>query len=271
MSFCVVVRGGGDLASGVVLRLARAGIRTVVTELAQPVAVRRLVCFAQAVYSAAIEIEGTSARLVSNLAEVSAAYEQGLIPVLVDPEAKIINDLHPQVVIDGRMRKLAPEWSYPAEGFTIGLGPGFTAGQNCDAAIETKRGPLLGRVYWQGSPESDTGLPEPVANKAGGRVLRAPKSGLLQTLVEIGDVLAPGTPIARVEDSMISAQFQGVVRGLLHGGLYVEQGMKIGDLDPRCDPSLCSLVSDKALAVGGGVMEAILAIPRLREAIWLRS
>jgi xanthine dehydrogenase accessory factor len=271
MSFCVVVRGGGDLASGVVVRLARAGIRTIVTELAQPVAVRRLVCFAQAVYTQSIEIEGVQARLVANLSEVRQAFERGFIPVLVDPEAKIVDDLHPQVVIDGRMLKREPEWRYPAEAFMIGLGPGFIAGQNCDAAIETKRGPLLGRVYWQGSPESDTGLPEKVANQSGERVLRAPKTGRLQTLVEIGDILEAGAPIARVEDSLISAKFRGVVRGLLQNGLQVEQGMKIGDLDPRSDPSLCSLVSDKALAVGGGVMEAILAVARLREAIWLRS
>lgn len=253
------------------MRLARAGIRTVVTELAQPVAVRRLVCFAQAVYTTSIEIEGVQAKLVSNAAEVVEAFEQGIIPVLVDPDAKIVDILHPQVMIDGRMRKREPEWRFPAEAFTIGLGPGFFASQTCDVAIETKRGPLLGRVYWQGSPESDTGLPEKVANQSGERVLRAPKSGKLQTLVEIGDILEAGAPIAQVENSLISAKFRGVVRGLLQNGLQVEQDMKIGDLDPRCDPSLCSLVSDKALAVGGGVMEAILAVPGLRETIWLRS
>ncbi len=270
MSFYVVMRGGGDLASGAVLRLARAGIHTLVTELAQPVAVRRLVCFAQAIYSDGFEIEGVRARRANDLEEALDFIAQGIVPVLVDPEGKISAELQPQVIIDGRMRKQPPEQPYPPETFTIGLGPGFTAGENCDAAIETMRGPFLGRVYWQGSPEDDTGQPEPVGEQAGERVLRAPQTGSLETLVEIGDIVEAGAPLAKVAGCLLSAPFKGVVRGLLPNGLQVTGGMKIGDIDPRCDPRLCTLVSDKALAVGGGVMEAILSVPRLREALWQR-
>jgi xanthine dehydrogenase accessory factor len=271
MGFCVVMRGGGDLASGAVLRLARAGIHTVITELAQPLAVRRQVSFAEAVYSQTIEIEGQKAQLVKNPSEIFTCFQKGEIPVLIDPESKIIEELRPQVVVDGRMRKAAPDWIYPAAYFTIGLGPGFIAGENCDTAIETQRGPLLGRVYWQGSPESDTGQPEAVGNQTHTRVIRAPVTGQLETLVKIGDILTAGAPVARVGEDITIAQIPGVVRGLLHNGLQVKQGMKIGDIDPRSDPALCSLVSDKALAVGGGVMEAILSVPRLREMLWRQN
>lgn len=274
--FQVVVRGGGDLASGVILRLARIGVRVIVTELPQPLAVRRLVSFAQAVYDQTIEIEGIKGQLAKRSEEFPALFAQGIVPVIIDPEGAILEQLHPQVLIDARMTKRPPELAYPAQWFTVGLGPGFTVGQNCDAAVETKRGRFLGRVYWSGSPEPDTGQPETVANHTGERVLRAPQDGILHTLVTIGDHLPAGTPIARVGGDLrvdpgcvyVYAPFQGVVRGLLNDETRVTQGMKIGDLDPRCDSSLCTLVSDKALAIGGGVLEAILSVPHLREQIW---
>lgn len=250
-----------------VVRLARAGCKVIVTELERPLAVRRAVAFAQAVYSRGIEIEGIQAQLASHPAEAIEMAQRGTISVLVDPDCRINAQFHPQVVVDGRMRKKTPESAYPASWFSIGLGPGFIAGENCDAAIETMRGHTLGRVYWQGSPAADTGLPESVANYEGERVLRAPASGVLRTLVDIGDILAEGEPVAQVGDQVLTAKFRGVVRGLLMDGLAVNQNMKIGDLDPRCDPALCYLVSDKALAVGGGVMEAILSVPELRKAL----
>jgi xanthine dehydrogenase accessory factor len=268
--FHIVVRGGGDLASGVILRLERIGVRVIVTELPQPLAVRRLVSFAQAVYDQTIVIEGTKAQLAKDSAEFPALFAQGIVPVIVDPDGAILDQLQPRVLIDARMTKRPPELAYPAKWFTVGLGPGFTVGQNCDAAVETKRGPLLGRVYWSGSPESDTGQPETVANYNGERVLRAPQDGILHTLVAIGDHLPAGAPVASVENELVSTQFQGVVRGLLHDGTRVTRNMKIGDLDPRCDTSLCTLVSDKALAIGGGVLEAILSVPHLREQLWPR-
>ncbi len=268
MAALVVVRGGGDLASGVVLRLARAGIRVVVTELPQPLAVRRRVSFAQAVFSQEIEIEGIPARLVTNIFEIPMLLDRGVVPVLVDPEALSITDLQPEVLVDGRMRKRPPELSYPAKWFSIGLGPGFIAGQNCDAAIETKRGHTLGRVFWRGSLEEDTGQPEAVASQTTSRVLRAPLNGKIKALANIGDLLKQGAQVAQIGDLFIYAPFDGVLRGLVMDGLQVSQGMKIGDLDPRSDPGLCTLVSDKALAVGGGVMEAILSHPHLRELLW---
>jgi xanthine dehydrogenase accessory factor len=141
----------------------------------------------------------------------------------------------------------------------IGLGPGFVAGENCHAVIETNRGPFLGRVYWQGSAEADSGIPETVRGFTVERVLYAPTNGVLHAKVEIGEILDMGTPIAEINGQMVTAKFKGVLRGLIHDGLKVEKGTKIGDLDPRCDVRLCSLASDKALSIGGGVLEALLA------------
>ncbi len=268
MAFLVVIRGGGDLASGVVVRLVRAGIRVVITELPQPLAVRRSVSFAQTVYSQEVEIEGIRAQLALSMEDLPGLFAEDIVPVLVDPQATCLEVLHPKVVVDARMRKRSPELAYPAEWFSIGLGPGFIVGENCDAAVETKRGHFLGRVYWQGAPEPDTGKPESVENRESERVIRAPETGQLETLVEIGEIVVEGAPLARVGNITVHARFPGIIRGMLRGGLFVRQGMKIGDLDPRNDPKYCTMVSDKALAVGGGVMEAILSRTEFRDKLW---
>jgi xanthine dehydrogenase accessory factor len=268
MAFLVVIRGGGDLASGVILRLARAGIWVVVTELPQPLAVRRSVSFAQTVYSQKVVIEGVKAQLTLSLDNLPGLFQSGIIPVLIDPQANCLEALRPMVVVDARMRKRPPELTYPADWFSIGLGPGFVVGENCDAAVETKRGHFLGRVYWHGSPEPDTGTPESVKDREGERVIRSPETGQLEILVDIGDRVVQGSPLARVGKATVYAQFSGIIRGMMMGGLSVYEGMKIGDLDPRNDPKYCKLVSDKALAVGGGVMEAILSRKEFRGKIW---
>lgn len=266
-SLLALIRGGGDLASGVALRLHRAGIGVIITELPQPLAVRRLVSFAEAVFSNEIEIEGVIARLAKNKNELPKLLEKKAIPVIVDPMCGLADEINPHILIDARMTKQRPELSYPSEWFSIGLGPGFSAGENCDAVIETKRGHFLGRVYWQGTAETDTGVPESVSSRAQERVLRAPKDGLFHSHVTIGQSVQKGELIAEVGGQFIVAPFQGIVRGLLHDGLPVTRSMKIGDLDPRNDPRLSSLVSDKSLAVGGGVLEAILSIDWLRKVL----
>lgn len=268
MPLYTIIRGGGDLASGVAYRLARIGVRVLITELPQPLTVRRMVSFSQAVYSQEIEVEGIIARRVSNPEEIIECWNLNRIPVLVDPDCRILQHSPPSVLIDARMTKRAPELEYPAEWFTIGLGPGFLVDTNCDAAVETQRGFYLGRVYWQGSPEADTRIPDAVDNRKLERVLRAPQNGIFTALVNIGDIVREGEPIARVGDSSIQARFTGILRGLVYDGLLVTKGMKVGDLDPRQDSRYCYLISDKALAVGGGVIEAILTNQHLREALW---
>jgi len=277
-SLTIVVRGGGDLASGVVLRLHRAGLRVMITELSQPLVVRRTVAFAEAVYAGAVTVEGLSGQRV-DASDLQAALQRsvvllgrGVVPVLVDPAAGVLDALRADgsrtVLVDARMMKRPPELPRNAADLFIGLGPGFTAGEDCDAVIETNRGHSLGRVIWNGMAEADTGIPEGVANKTAERVLRAPADGLLDGLVEIGQHVEPGQALARVSGVETMAAFAGVVRGMARSGLPVTRGVKIGDVDPRDDPRYCFLVSDKSLAVGGGVLEALLARAALRPHLW---
>jgi len=277
MPSIILVRGGGDLATGVAIRLLRAGLRVVVTELSQPLAVRRTVSFAEAVYSGEISIEGFTARRVddpSDSLRILTILGKQQVPVLVDPGCGSAKFLHPVVIVDGRMTKRSPEAIGYAPNLYIGLGPGFEAGVNCQVVIETRRGFTLGRVFWNGSPDPDTGLPE--GDPA--RVLRSPCDGVLVPHANIADHLEKGQIIAEIAEghlnqdqhpsSVVVSPFSGILRGLLHPGLTVTQGFKIGDIDPRNDPRLCQMVSDKALSIGGGVLEAILSRPELRTQLW---
>jgi xanthine dehydrogenase accessory factor len=261
----ILLRGGGDLASGVALRLHRAGIQVVITELAQPLAVRRAVSFAEAVYEGAHTVEGVTARRVEadQLPGVLAA---GEIPVIIDPDAEMLLSPHRfLVVVDGRLRKDPPQ-PLPIEvPLHVGLGPGFHAGVNCHAAIETRRSHTLGRVYWEGATQPDSGQPEGDPR----RVLRAPGDGVLISKAAIGDHVEQGQPLAVIADRHeVVSPLKGVLRGLVRDGLHVTAGLKIGDVDPRDDPSACYLVSDKALAIGGAVLEAILTTEEMRRKLW---
>jgi xanthine dehydrogenase accessory factor len=267
MPSLILIRGGGDLATGVAIRLLRSGLRVVITELSQPLAVRRTVSFAEAVYSGEISVEGLTARRVDAPADslrILSILGKQQIPVLVDPGCISAKILHPAVIVDGRMTKRPPETIGYSPSLYIGLGPGFEAGENCQAVIETRRGHTLGRVFWQGGPDPDTGQPD--GDQL--RVLRAPADGELETRLNIGDHIDAGQLIAEIAGGKVTASLTGILRGLLHPGLTVTRGLKIGDIDPRDDPHLCQLVSDKALSIGGGVLEAILSRPEVRSQLW---
>ena len=263
----VLLRGGGDLATGVALRLHRAGIKLVITELAQPLAVRRTVSFAEAVYEGDHTVEDVTVRLVER-DQLSAVMDADEIPILVDPNADILTRLQFLVVIDARLTKQTPS-PLPVEvSLHIGLGPGFHAGKDCHAVIETRRSHTLGRAYWTGTTQADSGQPEGDRR----RVLRAPETGIITAYSKIGEHLEEGQEIAKVSDQYpVISPFRGVLRGLIRPGLQVTKGLKIGDVDPRDDPSACYLVSDKALAIGGGVLEAILTREEIREKLWSAS
>ncbi len=267
----VLIRGGGDLASGVALRLYKAGVRVVITELPQPLAVRRMVCFSEAVYAGECSVEGVTARRVTDPTDtlrVLQVLSKGHIPVLIDTEGISIKQLHPHVVVEARMTKERVPLIETTVKLIIGLGPGFVAGENCHAVVETNRGHMLGRVIWKGAPEADTGEPDAVANRRSERVLRAPADGELLTHAEICDHLEKGQLIAEVSGQPVHAPFKGVLRGLLRPGVQVIGGLKIGDVDPRDDSRFCALVSDKSLAIAGGVLEAILSRTELRPQLW---
>jgi len=266
----VLLRGGGDLASGIALRLHKAGIKLVVTELAQPLAVRRAVSFGEAVYEGVHTVEGVTARRVER-EQIVSALEAGEIPVLVDPDADILlSSFLFSTVIDARLTK-APPGPLPVDiPLHIGVGPGFDAGVNCHAVIETRRSHALGRVYWDGATQPDSGQPEGDPR----RVLRAPQEGLFTGHKRIGEHCEAGELIAEIQTSgenrkmKIVSPFKGVLRGLIRDGIRVTKGLKVGDVDPRDDPQACYLVSDKALAIGGGALEAILTRKDIREKLW---
>ena len=267
----VLIRGGGDLASGVAFRLHHSGFKVVITELAKPFAVRRMASFSEAIFQGEMVLEGITARRVTQIDDplrILQILSKGRIPVIIDPEGKSIQAIHPSVIVDARMLKSAPESLRHTAKLYIGLGPGFIGGTNCHAAIETQRGPWLGRVIWDGPTQPDSGLPEAVENKQAERVLYAPVGGLVISHKAIGDTIEQGEVIAEVNQQPIVAAFTGVLRGLVHPEVEVQANMKIGDLDPRNDPQLCFHVSDKALAIGGGVLEAILSKPELRPHLW---
>ena len=253
-----LIRGGGDLATGVVHRLHHAGFPVVVLELAQPRVVRRMASVAQAMFDGEITIDRLTARRVT-LPDAADVIRRRWIPVLADSNGEAITALQPKILIDARMAKSPLDTKMSAAPFVVGLGPGFTAGENCHAVVETNRGHDLGRVIWRGAAQADTGKPEPVLGYEGERVLRAPVSGDLRAKREIGDLIKFGETIACVDDQPVTAKFPGVLRGLIYDGLPVAANEKIGDLDPRCERRYCFTISDKSLAIGGGVLEAVLA------------
>ncbi|MBV6394837.1 MAG: hypothetical protein HFACDABA_00407 [Anaerolineales bacterium] len=255
----ILLRGGGDLASGVALRLFHAGFEVVIAELPQPLAVRRLVSFSEAVYEGQITVEDVTARHVTP-ERIEAALSHREIPVIVDPEADTLRDRQYDIVIDARLLKTPPQPLPLSIPLLIGLGPGFTAPNDCHAVIETQRGHYLGRVYWSGSAAPNTQTPEGDPR----RVLRANTDGIFFTRATLGKHVEPDQLIAEIQPENetikfgITSSFPGVLRGLLRDGMPVTRGLKIGDVDPRDNPDYCRLVSDKALAVAGGVIEAIL-------------
>lgn len=268
MPAMVLIRGGGDLASGVALRLHRSGLGVVITELPEPLAVRRTVAFAEAIYERQITVEGVTARAVldpTDTLKILNSLGKGQIPVLIDPECTAASSLHPLAIVDGRMTKRPPERLAHRALLYIGLGPGFDAPSNCHAVIETARGHTMGRVIWKGTAVADTAEPEGDIR----RLLHSPSEGKLESEARIGQHFEPGQLIASVNGQTIAAPFAGVLRGLLRPGTLAQTGMKIGDLDARDDPQLCELVSDKSLAAGGGVLEALLTRPEVRSKLWV--
>ena len=228
-----------------------------VLERPEPLAVRRLVSFAEAVLSGRVEVEGVEGRRADRATLEQALAEGGYVPVAVDPEAAMIDGLRPAAVVDGRMLKTAPDGGRRADFLLVALGPGITAGQEVDAVIETQRGPDLGRVLWSGTAQADTAVPAAINGFAYTRVLRAPRSGTFRATAAIGALVADGEPVGSIDGQPVAARIAGLVRGLLADGLTVERGTKLGDIDPRGGAVDPRRISDKARAVAAGVLEAV--------------
>ena len=260
----VLIKGAGDLATGTAIRLRRAGFDLVMTDLAQPTAVRRTVAFCQCMYDGAAEVEGVAARRATGPEEARAVLAAGEVPVLADPGADILKELPFDAVVDAILAKRNLGTNITDAPIVLALGPGFAAGVDCHGVVETQRGHDLGRLILSGSAAPNTGVPGNVGGYTVERLIRAPADGLFEPLAAIGDRVEAGQDVARVAGETARARITGVVRGMLPAGLAVTKGMKAGDIDPRCEARHCFTVSDKARAIGGGVLEGLLYFGRER-------
>lgn len=254
----ILIRGAGDLASGVALRLHRSGLKVVMTDLEKPTAIRRTVCFSQAILFGKAKVEDVTAVRAETMDDVRRILAAGNIPVLADPAADCRHGLRPDVLVDAILAKKNLGTKIDDAPLVIALGPGFSAGEDCHAVIETMRGHTLGRVIRSGPAIPNTNIPGLIGGFAGERVLRAPCDGIFTAVHRIGDTVEEGETIGFVEGQPMKCTISGVLRGVLDDGVPVKKGMKSGDVDPRCKPEYCTTISDKALAVGGGVVEAVL-------------
>lgn len=254
----VLIRGAGDLASGVALRLRHSGMDVVMTEIEAPTTIRRTVAFSEAIRCGSCLVEDIPARLARDPGEAMRLLSQGVLPVMADPEGVCRGTLAPDALVDAIMAKRNLGTAISDAPMVIGVGPGFTAGVDCHAVVETMRGHTLGRVIYEGCALPNTDIPGLIGGYAGERVLRAPADGRFTATRRIGDPVEVGDTVGFVAGEAMRCTIGGVLRGLLADGVETRRGMKAGDVDPRGERDYCYLVSDKALAIGGGVLEAIL-------------
>ncbi|MGQ9667277.1 MAG: selenium-dependent molybdenum cofactor biosynthesis protein YqeB [Anaerolineae bacterium] len=261
----VIVRGAGELGSAVAWCLHTVGFRVLITEAPEPMAVRRTVAFCDAVYDGRAQVEGVTARLVKDIADVDAVYAAGDIALLVDPDLSQALTLAPLAVVDAIMAKTNVGTRMDMAPIVIGLGPGLVAGRDVHAVIETNRGHYLGHIIWEGSAQPDTGVPAPVEGHAEDRVLRAPAAGRVHWDCAICSVVRAGQVLGEVAGQPILAPFDGVLRGAIREGTVVSAGLKIGDVDPRLDVQACFTISDKARALACSTLHALLILARRLE------
>lgn len=259
----VLVRGAGDLATGTIVRLSRSGFLVAALETEKPTAVRRGVALSEAVYEGEAEVEGVSARSVGDARELLEIVAPGLVPVLVDPDCSSLAALRPIALVDAIVAKRSIGTSALMAPIVVALGPGFSAGVDAHAVVETNRGHDLGRVLWKGSAEPDSGVPGLIGGFGAERVLRAEIAGKLRAMRAIGDIVQAGEPVFALEGGerrVVVSRIGGIVRGILRDGFPAWVGLKAADVDPRARRENCFTVSDKARAIAGGVLEAVLAL-----------
>lgn len=254
----ILIKGAGDLATGVAHRLRKCGFDIVMTEIEKPTTVRRTVAFSQAVFDKTTEVEGIRGSLAKNIYDIKDIIKNGEVAVIVDENAEIVKELKPDVVVDAIIAKKNLGTNINDAPIVIALGPGFTASVDCHCVVETKRGHYLGKAIYEGSAIPDTGVPGDIGGYTTERIIRATDDGSIVPIVNIGDYVEKGQTVAYVNDKKILAEINGIVRGMLQEDIKVFKGMKSGDIDPRCEKEHCFTISDKARSIGGGVLEGIL-------------
>lgn len=263
----ILIKGAGDLATGIGCRLHRCGFSVAMTEIAVPTTVRRTVAFSRAVYEELVRVEDVTGVLCHGPEEIDQTVLRDQVAVIVDEECKIRETWKPDVIVDAIIAKKNLGTKITDGDIVVGVGPGFTAGLDCHAVVETKRGHDLGRCIWKGSTFPNTGVPGMIGGYDKERIIRATALGTFQGAVKIGDVVVEGELVGYSGVTPIYAQVGGVVRGLLQDGVTVVEGMKSGDIDPRGVVENCFTISDKATAIGGGVLEAILSMIKKRREV----
>ena len=259
----IIVRGGGDIASGAIQKLYRSGFKVLVLETETPSAIRRKVAFCEAVYEKKIEIEGIKARLVANDEEIQDCWNSDILPVMIDSRGKVIERLKPLAVVDGILAKQNFGTKRSMAPITVALGPGFSAPEDVDIVIETMRGHNLGRIIEEGRASENTGVPGVIAGFGIERVIYSDYSGVITNIEKIGNVVEKGDIIAVVGNNEIYASISGVLRGIIRDGYKVKKGLKIADIDPRIsEKDNCFTISDKARNIGGAVLESILYLKK---------
>ena len=253
----IIIRGAGDLATAIAIRLHNSGFRVVCLEVAKPTVIRRTVSFAQAVFEGQACVENVRARLVS-IDDIDKTFSEDVVLVLIDPAGDAIRILHPAVLIDAIIAKRNLGTTRDMAPFTIALGPGFIAGEDVDCVIETARGHNLARLIYSGSAAPNTGIPGNIEGFTSERVIHSPCSGTFRSVKKIGDIVAKGDVIAEVGGMPVRATIDGMIRGLLHDGLDIPEHFKIADIDPRGSRADYRTCSDKARALGGAVLEAVM-------------
>lgn len=266
----IICRGAGDLATGIIHRLHKAGFKVLALETDRPAAIRRQVSFCEAVYEKEITIEGVTAKLITSLDELDDIIEKDFIPVIVDPKARSITELKPDIVVDAIIAKKNLGTFIDMAPLVIGIGPGFTAGEDVDIVVETMRGHDLARIIEKGQALVNTGIPGNIGGYTSERVIHAESAGFIKNIHYIGDVVKKGEEIARIyknkdafmdaESSFVSvkASISGIIRGLIREGFEVTKGFKIADIDPRKgELKNCFTISDKSRSIGGSVLEAV--------------
>ena len=259
----IIVRGGGDLATGTIYKLRQCGFDVLVLEAENPSAIRRNVAFSEAVYQGSQTVEGMTCLLASSPEHSRACLEEGMLTMLVDPAGDCVDDFRPLAVVDAILAKRNLGTHRGMAPVTVALGPGFTAGVDVDAVVESKRGHNLGKVYYSGTAAPNTGVPGIIAGFGKERVIHSPAAGILRNVAKITDTVTQGQTIAFVETAdgqvPVQASLTGLLRGLIRDGYPVTKGFKIADIDPRTEEyDNCFTISDKARCIAGGVLEAIL-------------
>ena len=252
MKNLIVVRGGGDIATGTIYKLKKCGFSVLILEIAHPSAIRRNVAFSEAVYEGHSKVEDMECFLAKDEDEAEHFLKENKLTMLIDPNGNCLKRFKPVAVVDA-------------------LGPGFTAGQDCDAVVETMRGHKLGRVIHEGKAIANTGVPGRIGGYAAERVIHAPAAGILHNIAKITDIVEEGESIAWIEGAdgtrtEVPASLSGLLRGLIREGYPVTKGFKMADIDPRLNEyENCFTISDKARCIAGGVVEAYFVLKQQLE------